>query len=155
VEPLWKPPGQPTRNPKVERCNGLAQQWGELHRRADNRQAARVLAWAGRIQREEYPAIRGRTRREVLPHLSTPRRVYRRSHEAALWDLSRVDAFLARGAGGGASIARDGSRSLGLADRSVGLGLTRTWCCGSRRPHGAAWSPIQMGNSSSRFRRAN
>src|SRR5271157_5277768 len=30
VEPIWNPPAQPTRNPKVERSNGLTQQWGEL-----------------------------------------------------------------------------------------------------------------------------
>ena len=97
VEPSWNPPGQPTCNPKVERCNGLTQQWGELHTCTDCRQAARMLAWVGRIQRDEYPAIRGRTRREVFPQLGTPRRVYRRSQEEALWELSRVDAFLARG----------------------------------------------------------
>jgi hypothetical protein len=97
VEPIWNPPGQPTRNPKVERCNGLTQQWGELHRCTDAHQAARALARVARIQRDEYPAIRGRTRREVFPRLGTPRRVYRRAHEEALWDLSRVDAFLARG----------------------------------------------------------
>ena len=56
-----------------------------------------MLAWVGRIQREEYPAIRGRTRMEAFPQLGTPRRVYRRAHEKAMWDLSRVDAFLARG----------------------------------------------------------
>jgi hypothetical protein len=97
VEPIWNPPGQPTCNPKVERSNGLTQQWGELHTCTDCKQAARVLAWVGRIQREEYPAIRGRTRTEVFPQLATPRRVYRRAQEEALWDLSRVDAFLARG----------------------------------------------------------
>ena len=97
VDPIWNPPGQPTRNPKVERCNGLTQQWGEVHRCTDIRQAVRALAWVAHIQRDEYPAIRGRTRREVFPQLSTPRRAYRRSQEAALWDLSRVDAFLARG----------------------------------------------------------
>jgi hypothetical protein len=97
VEPISNPPGRPTCNPKVERCNGLTQQWGELHRCADCRQAARVLAWVRRIQREVYPALHGRTRLEVFPQLSTPRRVYRQSQEAAMWDLSRVDAFLARG----------------------------------------------------------
>src|SRR6185437_10859102 len=29
VEPISNPPGRPTCNPKVERCNGLTQQWGE------------------------------------------------------------------------------------------------------------------------------
>ena len=97
VELIWNPPGQPTCNPKVERSNGLTQQWGELHTCTDCKQAARVLAWVGRIQREEYPAIRGRTRMEVFPQLRMPRRVYRRAREKAMWDLSRVDAFLARG----------------------------------------------------------
>jgi len=97
VEPIWNPPGQPTRNPKVERSNGLTQQWGELQTCTDYKQAVRVLAWVGRVQREEYPAIRGRTRIEVFPRLRRPRRVYQRAREKALWDLSRVDAFLARG----------------------------------------------------------
>ena len=94
---IWNPAGQPTCNPKVVRCNGLTQQWGELHRCADRAGAAAVLAEVARIQREEYPAIRGRTRLEVFPQLKAPRRAYRRSQEAALWDLSRVDAFLAQG----------------------------------------------------------
>jgi hypothetical protein len=94
---IWNPAGQPTCNPKVERCNGLTQQWGELHRCADGAGAAAVLAEVARIQREEYPAIRGRTRLEVFPQLKAPRRAYRRSREAALWDLSRVDVFLAQG----------------------------------------------------------
>ena len=34
---------------------------------------------------------------EVFPQLGTPRRVYRRAQEPALWDLSRVDAFWAQG----------------------------------------------------------
>ncbi len=96
VEPIWNPAGRPTCNPKVERCNGLTQQWGELHTCADPEQAAAVLAEVARIQREEYPAIRGRTRLEAFPQLATPRRVYRRDSEEAMWDLSRVDAFLAR-----------------------------------------------------------
>ena len=56
------PPAQPTCNPKVERSNGVAQQWGELQTCTDCEQAARALDWVCRVQREEYPAIRGRTR---------------------------------------------------------------------------------------------
>jgi len=97
VEPIWNPAGQPTCNPRVERCNGLTQQWGELHRCADREQAAAVLAEVARIQREEYPAIRGRTRLEAFPRLGTPRRVYRPADEESLWDVSHVGAFLARG----------------------------------------------------------
>ena len=97
VEPIRIPPARPTCNPKVERSNGLTQQWGELHRCADCEQAAAVLAEVARIQREEYPAIRGRTRLEAFPQLSTPRRVYRPADEESLWDVSRVGAYLARG----------------------------------------------------------
>jgi hypothetical protein len=97
IDPIWNPAGRPTCDPRVERCNGLTQQWGELHTCTDCAQAAAALAEVGRIQREEYPAIRGRTRLEAFPQLGTPRRAYRRADEEAMWDLSRVDAFLARG----------------------------------------------------------
>jgi hypothetical protein len=97
VEPIWNPAGRPTCNAKVERCNGLTQQWGELHRCADCAAAAAVLAEVARIQREEYPAIRGRTRLEAFPQLAVPRRESAPADEGAMWDLSRVDAFLARG----------------------------------------------------------
>jgi hypothetical protein len=97
VEPIWNPAGRPTCNPRVERCNGLTQQWGELHRCADFAEAAAILAEVARIQREEYPAIRGRTRLEAFPQLAVPRREYAPADEGAIWDLARVDAFLARG----------------------------------------------------------
>jgi hypothetical protein len=97
VEPIWIPPGQPTCNSKVERSNGLTQQWGELHACNDCEEAARTLAWVAQVQREQYPSIQGRTRIEVFPQLRMPRRVYRRRQEKAFWDLGRVDAFLAQG----------------------------------------------------------
>lgn len=97
VEPIWNPPARPTRNAKVERSNGLTQQWGEIHTCADIRQAERALTKAARIQREEYPSCGGRSRLEAYPGLRVPRRRYRRAREEAAWDLSRVDVFLARG----------------------------------------------------------
>jgi hypothetical protein len=81
----------------VERANGLTQQWGELQTCTGPRQAARRLDRVCRVQREEYPAIRGRPRIEAFPALRTPRRAYQRARERAAWELSRVDAFLARG----------------------------------------------------------
>jgi hypothetical protein len=97
IDPIWNPPARPTCNPKVERCNGLAQQWGELQTCTGYRPAARRLDWVCRVQREEYPAIRGRPRIPAFPALCTPRRAYQRARERAVWDLGRVDAFLARG----------------------------------------------------------
>ncbi len=156
VEPIWNPPGQPTRNPKVERFNGLTQQWGELHTCTDCQQAVKVLAWVGRIQREEYPAIRGRTRMEAFPQLRTPRRVYRRAHEKAKTGISpEWTPSQPGGAGSGRPIAMERSRSTGTAERSVGLGLARKWWCGSMRPHGVGWSPIKTGTWSSSCQRRN
>ena len=155
VEPIWNPPAQPTRNPKVERSNGLTQQWGELRTCTDCKQAARALDWVGRIQREEYPAIRGRTRWEVFPQLRTPRHGYRRAHEKAMWDLSRVDAFLARGCWRRHTDRNGMISTTGIAERSVGHGLNRNWWCGSMRHHGVGWSPIKKGKWSSSCRRRN
>ena len=122
VEPIWNPPAQPTSNPKVERCHGLAQQWGEPQTCTSLSQWARVLAQVCRIQREEYPALRGRTRLEAFPHLATPRREYRVGREGALWDLARVDSFLARG-NWHRRADRNGVISLYSYNRAVGRGF--------------------------------
>ena len=122
IEPIWNPAGQPTCNPRVERCNGLTQQWGELHRCPDCERAAVALAEVGRIQREEYPAIRGRTRLEAFPGLAAPRRAYRRSDEEAMWELARVGAFLARGCWVRRA-DRNGRISIYGHGRAVGRGL--------------------------------
>jgi hypothetical protein len=58
---------------------------------------------------------------EVFPQLGTLRRSYRRDQEPALWDLSRVDAFLAQGCwrrhadGNGAISIYGHGRSVGRA----------------------------------------
>jgi hypothetical protein len=119
---IWNPPAQPRCNPKVERSNGLTQQWGEPQTCSNLRQLAKVLAEVGRIQREEYPALRGQTRMDVFPQLRTPRRVYRRSDESGLWELSRVDAFLAQGSWQRRA-SRTGVISIYGHNRAVG----RTW----------------------------
>ena len=78
----------------VQRPDPAMGRAAQLRRRG---QAAAVLAEVARIQREEYPAIRGRTRLGAFPQLVVPRREYGPADEGAMWDLSRVDAFLARG----------------------------------------------------------
>jgi hypothetical protein len=119
VAPIWNPPAQPTCNPKVERSNGLTQQWGELRTCADCAEAARRLEWVCRVQREEYPALRGRTRIEVFPTLRVPRHAYQPQQEVAMWALDRVDASL----GGGRWVRRadcNGRISIYGHGRSVG-----------------------------------
>jgi hypothetical protein len=95
---IWNPPRQPWCNPKVERCNGVTQQWAEPRACADHATLERRLDWAACVQRQEYPSIRGRPRLEAYPQLLYAQRPYRVEDEPRLWDLSRVDAFLAEGA---------------------------------------------------------
>jgi hypothetical protein len=97
VEVLWNPPHQPWCNPKVERCNGVTQQWAEPQACADHPTLEAQLDWAARTQRQEYPAIQGRSRLEAYPQLLLSGRPYCVENEPRLWDLSRVDAFLMDG----------------------------------------------------------
>jgi hypothetical protein len=93
----WNPVHQPWRNPKVERSNGVTQQWAEPHACGDAATLGQRLDWASRTQREEYPSIHGRSRLDAYPQLLHSGRPYRVEDEPRLWDLSRVDAFLAQG----------------------------------------------------------
>jgi hypothetical protein len=97
VEVIWNHPCRPKENAKVERTQGVTQQWVEPGRCSGRPDLAQRLEWAIRIQREEYPALRGKTRLESYPALRQRRRPYVRSEEEALWDLTRVAAFLSRG----------------------------------------------------------
>jgi hypothetical protein len=94
---IWNDPCSPEENGKVERTQGVTQQWVEPPRCPDRTRLAPRLEWAVHMQREACPAIRGRTRWEAHPALAERRRPYTRDGEEALWDLSRVDAFLGRG----------------------------------------------------------
>jgi hypothetical protein len=95
VVPDWNPAGQPWHNPKVERNNGVTQRWVEVAACPDHATLKERLAWACRLQRERYPALAGRTRLETYPELTHISRPYAERHEATLWQLGRVDAFLA------------------------------------------------------------
>jgi hypothetical protein len=95
VVPDWNPARQPWLNPKVERNNGVTQQWVEVDACPDHATLKERLDWASRMQREEYPDRGGRTRRETYPELTQIRRPYSVENEPTLWELSRVDAFLA------------------------------------------------------------
>jgi hypothetical protein len=95
VMPDWNPARQPWLNPKVERNNGVTQQWVEVDACPDHATLEERLAWACRLQREQYPALAGRARLETYPELIQIGRPYSDESEPALWQLGRVDAFLA------------------------------------------------------------
>ena len=91
----WIPPGQPQKNGHVERGNGVAQQWAEPRSCSTRAQLQARLNKECRVQRERYPSIAGRARIEVYPQLVHTGRPYGLRDEGRLWDLSRVDRFLA------------------------------------------------------------
>ena len=94
VAVIWNPPAQPRKNPKVERCQGVAAAWAEPQACADLAALSAHLDWVGRVQCQEYPSIGGSTRVEAYPGLLIARRAYQESQEPTLWELGRVDRWL-------------------------------------------------------------
>lgn len=94
IDMAWIPPGQPQHNGKVERCNGVTQQWAEPAKRGSRLELQEHLNRECLIQRERYPSIGGRPRIEAFPGLRLIERPYSAGAEESLWDLSRVDQFL-------------------------------------------------------------
>jgi hypothetical protein len=97
IAPLWNPPHRPTANAKVERTNGTVNRWAEPARCPDYPTWEEKLAWAARVQREEYPAVGGESRLAAHPELSAQPRPYRREAEEAEWQLERVTSHLGQG----------------------------------------------------------
>lgn len=93
----WNHPRCPQQNGKVERDQGVTQGWVEAWTCADHEQLRARLAWASRVQREEYPAVGGRSRVEAYPGLLLRDRPYQREEEPRLWDEHRVYTYLAQG----------------------------------------------------------
>ena len=108
VDVIWNKPRCPRMNGVVERSQGVTQQWVEPRTLADPDQLQARLDWAVGIQRDLYPAVAGRSRREAFPALATPRRPYRIEDEDAVWCLDRVDQFSWRGGCGGVGWAGPG-----------------------------------------------
>src|SRR4051794_34359624 len=94
VEMIWNPPRRPRRNGVVERFQDVGQDWAEPATCASAAELQARLDAADRIQRDEYPALGGRSRRAAYPGLAHSGRPYRRRHEARQWDLARVLRWL-------------------------------------------------------------
>lgn len=97
IAPIWNHPHRPTENAKVERSNGTWYRWGEPEQCADAAAWEEKLAWAARVQREEYPAIGGQSRLAAHPALKERPRPYAAAEEAEQWELERVTTYLAQG----------------------------------------------------------
>ena len=97
IAPIWNHPHSPRENAKVERCNGLIDQWGEPRRCCDYAEWERRMVWLARVQREEYPAEGGVPRLTRHPELAQGPRPYVAEREASEWQLARVLQYLAPG----------------------------------------------------------
>ena len=91
----WIDPGRPRQNARVERGNGVAQQWTEPASCATRSELQRRLHRECQGQREHYPAGGGMSRSQAYPGLRHSGRPYRVADERRWWDLDRVDRFLA------------------------------------------------------------
>jgi hypothetical protein len=90
VDVHWNRPGQSTDNAVVERGHGVGDAWGEPHTHRSAAQLEARMAAMDRIQREEYPAIDGRSRLESYPGLAHSGRPYSPAWERRHWGLRRV-----------------------------------------------------------------
>src|SRR3954451_8785662 len=91
---IWNPPRTPRRNGVVERSQDVGQDWAEPGTCATAAELQARLDDVDRLQRDEYPAIGGLSRRAAYAGLAHSGRRYRRRGEARAWDLGRVTAWL-------------------------------------------------------------
>jgi hypothetical protein len=120
VEPIWIPPRRPQKNGVVERSQGTGKRWAEPRRCASAEALQQRFDDLDRLQREEYPHQRGRTRWEVYPELAHSGRSYSRAWERRHWDLGRVVAHLS-GYAVPRRVDRTGNVSLYNRNQYVGV----------------------------------
>ena len=96
VKVLVNRPRQSTDNAIVERNHGVLAKWVEAKQASSLEAFARQLTWASKMQREVYPAIGGKSRLEAYPSLQKNERTYQAELEVELWQMERVEIFLAR-----------------------------------------------------------
>jgi len=96
VELLRNPARRPQENGTGERSQGVSAAWAEPGACADAGALQRRLDEEDRIQREVYPSIAGRSRRDAYPDLLNSGRGYAEGCEALCWDLDLALACLGR-----------------------------------------------------------
>jgi len=110
---------RPQENGVVERSQGTADRWAGPATCRDAQELQRRLEAEDRVQRQEYPALAGRTRLESYPGLLHSGRGYALGWERVGWDLEAALACLARRAVR-RKVSREGKVSL--YDRGVMVG---------------------------------
>jgi hypothetical protein len=89
------PPRSPQDNGIVERSQGTAKQWGEPGQCDTPEDFQKRLDVMDRIQREEYPSLKGQSRLEAHPGLVHSGRSYTPQWEETAWDFEAAMAHLA------------------------------------------------------------
>ena len=84
------PPRQPQKNGVVERSQGTGKRWAEPHRCRTPAELQRRLQEMDAIQREAYPSVQGRSRRQAFPGLAHSGRPYSAAWEQRHWSLEQV-----------------------------------------------------------------
>jgi hypothetical protein len=115
VRMAWIPPCEPQYNGKVERGNGVTQQWAEPSSCTSRSALQGNLDRECLIQREKYPSIAGRPRIEAFPELVRIERPYRVDSEGTLWDLSIASSATRCSTGGRTRRARSGCTAGAVA----------------------------------------
>jgi hypothetical protein len=120
IEVVWNPPRQPQHNGVVERSQGTAKRWAEPQTCAQVAELQQRLDADDRLQREQYPLVKGRSRWELFPGLAHSGRGCRVDDEENIWDLERVRKHLA-----GYAVARkvDCTGQVSLYNRNYYVGV--------------------------------
>jgi hypothetical protein len=122
VEVIWNDPRRPQQNGVVERSQGTGKRWSEPGTCGGATELQSRVDVMDEIQRDEYPAIRGTSRRAAFPGLAHSGRPYREQDEPSVWRLALALNHL-----GGYTVTREvtdnGSISLGNRSRYVNATL--------------------------------
>lgn len=94
VKVLVNRPRHCTDNAIVERGHGVLAKWVEPQRVNDCQAFQTQLDWAIEMQRERYPAFKGKNRLAVYPALLQTDRPYSRTMERDNWHLQRIFDYL-------------------------------------------------------------
>ena len=138
VQMVFNRPCHPQENGCVERAHGTLGAWAEPGTCRDVGVLQTRLAWAGQVQRSQYPSRHGHTRVQAYPALAGPGGAYAPQEEAAQWDLPRVQAYLAPGLW---PRKVDKVGRISLYNRAVGVGRRYVGQTVSVRldPEGGQW----------------
>jgi hypothetical protein len=135
---IWNEARRPQQNGVVERSQGTGKQWAEPGACADAAGLQSRIDLMDRIQRDEYPAILGKSRREAFPGLAHSGRPYREEDEPSMWSLASALEHPS-----GYTVPREvtanGSISLGNRSRYVNAKLKGQWAFVTLDPVAVEW----------------